>query len=143
MDITEAPTIPSTHDPKVATLQEAYAAFGRGDIAAVLDVLTDDVDFAAEPASTNAPWYGHTEGKDGVAHFFEAIGGAMEITDFTPVAYASNDTDVMAVVRWSYTARATGKTVSMNLHHWWTFRDGKICRFRGAEDSEQSVDALR
>jgi len=27
----------------------------------------------------------------------------------------------------------------MNLHHWFRFRDGKIARYRGTEDTQQAV----
>jgi len=30
----------------------------------------------------------------------------------------------------------------MNLHHYFRFRDGKIERYRGSEDSAQTVAAL-
>jgi len=137
------PILPTTHDPKVETMAAGYAAFSRGDIGGVLDLLADDIDWAAEPASSSAPWYGSFRGKAGAQAFFEQMVAVIEITDFTPVAYGSNDSDVFAIVRWAYTVRATGRTVEMHLHHWWRFADGKIVRFRGAEDSEQSVSALR
>ena len=40
------------------TIQGIYAAFGRGDVQAILDVLADDVDFASEPDQRIAPWHG-------------------------------------------------------------------------------------
>jgi len=42
----------------IKTITQVYEAFGRGDVAAVLDAVTDDVDWAAEAASSAAPWYG-------------------------------------------------------------------------------------
>ena len=31
----------------------------------------------------------------------------------------------------------------MDIHHWWRFRDGKICYYRGTEDTAQTDDLLR
>ena len=57
-------------DANIKTIAEVYQAFGRGDVAAIIDTVTDDVDWAAEAASSAAPWYGVRHGKDAVAAFF-------------------------------------------------------------------------
>lgn len=130
-------------DDNIKTIMNVYEAFGRGDVPAMLDVLTDDVDWAAETTSTVAPWYGARHGKDAVAAFFEAFGSTMDVEEFTPISFASNDTDVMTVVRFRVKARATGKTAAMNLHHYFRFRDGKISYYRGSEDSAQTIAVLQ
>ena len=37
-------------DANIKTIMSVYEAFGRGDVAAILDAVTDDVDWAAEAA---------------------------------------------------------------------------------------------
>ena len=130
-------------DVKIKTIEEVYQAFGRGDVAAILDAVTDDVDWATETSSTAAPWYGVRHGKDGVAAFFTAFGSAMEVEEFTPVSLAANDTDVLTVVRFRARSRSTGKTLAMDLHHYFKFRDGKIAYYRGTEDTAQTEAVLR
>lgn len=66
-------------DENTKTIQMVYEAFDRGDVQAILDAVTDDVDWATETSSTVAPWFGVRHGKDGVASFFEAFGSTMEI----------------------------------------------------------------
>jgi hypothetical protein len=88
------------------------------------------------------PWYGSDRGKDKVARFFNAIGSSVEVTEFTPLSFTANETDVMVAVRWAYTVHATGKRAVMTMQHWWRFADGKIVFFRGAEDTEQSAAAF-
>ncbi len=129
-------------DGNVETIKSVYEAFGRGDVQAILERLTDDVDWAAEAASDAAPWYGQRRGKDQVTGFFEGIGGALEVTEFTPLSFAANDNEVMVLIRFAVTARATGRTAAMNLHHYWRFRDGKIEYYRGSEDTAQTLEAL-
>lgn len=119
-----------------------YTAFGRGDVDAILAELADDIDWAAEAASTSVPWYGSHRGKGEVPRFFEKIGSSVEVTEFTPLSFASNETDVVATVRWAYTVNATGKSAAMYMQHWWRFADGKIVFFRGSEDTEQSATAF-
>jgi len=130
-------------DVKIKTIEQIYEAFGRGDVAAILDAVTDDVDWAAETTSTAAPWYGVRHGKDAVAAFFTAFGSAMEIEEFTPASLAANDTDVLTVVRCRARSRSTGKTITMDLHHNFKFRDGKIAYYRGTEDTAQTEATLR
>ena len=130
-------------DTNIKTIVQIYEAFGRGDVAAIPDGITDDVDWAAETTSTAAPWYGVRHGKESVAGFFAAFGSAMEVEEFTPVSFAANDTDVLTVVRFRARSRSTGKTVAMDLHHFFRFRDGKIAYYRGTEDTAQTEAALR
>ena len=130
-------------DVNIKIIKDVYDAFGRGDVAAVLDAVAEDVDWAAEAAGSGAPWYGVRHGKGEVAKFFEAYGTAMEVEEWTPLAFAASHADVHSVVRIRARSRATGKSVTMNLHHFFTLRDGKIAYYRGTEDTAQSEAALR
>jgi uncharacterized protein len=130
-------------DVNIDAIGQVYEAFGRGDVAAILDAVTDDVDWAAETSSTAAPWYGVRHGKDAVAAFFAAFGSAMEVEEFTPVSFAANHSDVLTVVRFRARSRRTGKTAAMDLHHFFQFRDGKIAYYRGSEDTAQTEAVLR
>jgi uncharacterized protein len=130
-------------DANIKTITAVYEAFGRGDVAAILDAVTDDVDWAAEAASSAAPWYGVRHGKDAVAAFFSDFGSTMEVEEFTPVSFAANDTDVLTVVRFRARSRGTGRTAQMDLHHYFKFRDGKIAYYRGTEDTAQTEQVLR
>jgi ketosteroid isomerase-like protein len=142
----DEPTIGATvsANDNLKTIQSVYEAFGRGDVAAILETVTDDVDWATEAADpAGAPWYGVRRGRDAVAAFFEAFGSTMEVEEFTPASYAANDTDVLTVVYMRARTRATGGSLAMDLHHRFTFRDGKIAYYRGTEDTAQTAAALR
>ena len=130
-------------DVKIKTIAQVYDAFGRGDVAAILAAVTDDVDWAAETTSAAAPWYVARHGKDAVAAFFAAFGSAMEVEEFTPVSFAANDTDVLTVVRFRARSRSTRKIAAMDLHHYFKFREGKIAYYRGTEDTAQTEAVLR
>ena len=132
----------SPSDPKIASVQRLYAAYGQGDVDAVLAELADDVDWAAEAAGTGVPWWGPYRGRGEVPRFFKEIGTNVDVTEFDLVSFTSNDTDVVATVHWTFTVNATGKTASMYMQHWWRFANGKIVFFRGSEDSAQSLAAF-
>lgn len=129
-------------DPKIAAVQNLYAAYGRGDIGAALAELAEDVDWAAVAAGDGAPWYGEFHGKAAVPAFFAAIAEHVDVTQFDVLGMTSNDTDVIATVQWSFTVRSTGRSAQMYMQHWWRFADGKIVLFRGSEDSDQTVRAF-
>jgi len=130
-------------DGNIKTIQAVYEAFGRGDLAFILDAVSDDVDWATDTSSTAAPWYGERVGKEGVTAFFEAFGTAMEVEEFTPRTFAATETEVLTVVRCRAKARATGKALDMNFHHYFVLSDGKISYYRGTEDTAQTEAVLR
>ena len=131
-------------EDNVKTVKRIYEAFGRGDVGTILDCLTDDVDWASEAAGDSAPWWGVRNGKQATTGFFEALGSATEVEEFTPLAFATTDDgDVLTVVRYRTRARATGKSAVMDLHHYFRFTDGKISYYRGTEDTEQTAAVLR
>ena len=141
--MTNTSTVTDTAQAHLESVGRLYAAYGRADIEAVLAEVSDDIDWAAEAASTTLPWYGPHTGKPAVARFFDEIGSNIDVSHFEVVGMTSNDTDVVATVHWSYTVKATGKTATMYMQHWWRFADGKIVFFRGSEDSEQAVNAFQ
>jgi ketosteroid isomerase-like protein len=130
-------------DDSIKLIQAVYEAFGRGDVEFILDSVTDDVDWATDTASTAAPWYGPHHGRAGVADFFQAFGATITVQRFDPGSFASNGTDVHAVVKLASTRIATGRTVEMNLHHWFQVRDGKIAYYRGTEDTALTEPLFR
>jgi ketosteroid isomerase-like protein len=121
------------------TVTEIYAAVGRGDVAAILDRVTDDVDWAAEASSLAAPWYGSRTGKAGVERFFGDLADHIEISAFEPHSLAAGDEHVHVLVDWTFRAHATGREASMQMHHYWRLRDGKVEHFRGSEDTEMTA----
>jgi ketosteroid isomerase-like protein len=129
-------------DENIETIKRIYEAFVKEDIQAILDGVTDDVDWATETSSTAAPWYGVRHGKEGVASFFESFGSAMEVQEFTPYAFAANDNEVHTVVHFRARSRSTGKAVNQELHHFFRFEDDKIAFHRATEDTAEIEAAL-
>jgi uncharacterized protein len=121
---------------------EIYDAVGRGDVAAILDRVSNDVDWAAEAASKTAPWHGPHPGKDGVASFFSELATSIEITAFTPYSFAAGEDNVHLLVDWTFRSVKTGREASMTMHHYWRLHDGKVTYFRGSEDTELTAQAL-
>jgi uncharacterized protein len=129
-------------DENIKTVQVIYEAFGRGDVARILDELTDDVDWAPEAQTGAAPWHRRYVGKDDVPAFFQSLAENITVTEFTPLSFTASETDVMCVIRFGMTSNVTGKSATADIHHWWRFRDGKIYFYRGTEDTALTQQIL-
>jgi ketosteroid isomerase-like protein len=75
----------------VAVVQQAYEAFGRGDIPAVLDSLTDDVEWTMQGPSV-IPFSGTFRGREGIAEFFGLLGDTIEFEQFEPRNFVGQGT---------------------------------------------------
>src|SRR6185295_8997859 len=92
----------------VKVVQDAYAAFGRGDLPGILERLAEDVDWEFKGPST-VPWAGHWRGRANVRDFFVKLAGAVEAQEFEPKQYVAQGDDVIAIGRYAATAKSTGK----------------------------------
>ncbi|MGZ4187923.1 MAG: nuclear transport factor 2 family protein [Solirubrobacteraceae bacterium] len=131
-----------SHQDDIRIVTDIYEAVGRGDVDAILERVTDDVDWAADVAAPTAPWHGPRSGKGGVASFFEDINTSIEISEFTPHSFAAGDGDVHLLVDWTFRPLTNGRQISMTMHHHWHLHDGKVARFRGSEDSALTAEAF-
>lgn len=137
-------TINSDHRSTVAGI---YEAFGRGDIAGVLAAVGDEPDWGLDPdASVVAavPWLARVSTRDEVASgYFAAVAADLEWHAFEPLAIGQDGDHVVAVLRASFTVRATGKTVDGLETHFFTFgTDGRIVRYRPILDTAAFIDAF-
>jgi ketosteroid isomerase-like protein len=130
-------------DSKIQIVHEIYEAFGRSDVPGILKHLTDDVDWASDSQDRHASWHGPHHGKDQVPGFFAGLAAQVEVLEFTPLSVASNETDVLTVVRFRTRSHATGREATMHLHHWWRFRGDKVYFYRGSEDTAQTAAVLK
>lgn len=118
------------------TVQDIYAAFGAGDIPAILGKLADDVDWGYGRGPNDVPWLQRRRGHDDVVGFFESLGG-LEFHNFAPKQLLEADSVVVALVDVDFTVKATAKRVTEEdeVHVWRFNADGKVARFKEGLDS--------
>jgi uncharacterized protein len=97
---------------------------GRGDIASIVDQVTDDVDWAAQAASHAAPWYGTRTGRPGVASFFSDFAASIEILTFEPHSFAVSEDAIHLLEDFTIRSLATGREAATMMHHYWRLREG-------------------
>ena len=120
----------------VEVVKSAYEAFGRGDVAEVLALLADDVDWSAP---MTLPHGGHFHGKDAVGGFFQGIGATWDPlrVELRQIAALSEDT-VIAVVEATGTLRSGGPG-GYGAAHQFTLRDGKVTAFQEYVDLDKPL----
>jgi hypothetical protein len=123
-----------------ATIQAAYAAFGRGDVAAILDMVTDDVEWTHH-GSIGLAYMGTFNGKAAVARWFGDVAELDGIQVFEPREFFAGP-DHVTVLGWERTkALPAGKVFESHWVHLFTLHDGKISRFVGTFDTAAAAAA--
>jgi ketosteroid isomerase-like protein len=116
--------------------QEIYAAFGRGDVAAILQRLAPDVEREYGATANAAPWLQPRRGRDGAAAFFAALAG-IDIHRFALKSLLAAGPTVVALVDIEFTVIATARRVveEDEIHLWHFGADGLVQRFRHRVDT--------
>jgi len=124
------------------TARQLYAAFGRRDLPAILDLLTDDVEWG-EPDNPHNPCGGTRHGHAGFLEW-ATIGRDAEDITVLDIHAVIAEGDAVAVVGYlECVARRTGRGYTSDFVHLLAFRDGRIARFREFFDTYAAAEAFR
>lgn len=124
-------------------VQDIYAAFGRGDVPAILDTLADKFEWHHHGPPDIVPWARSRHSREEVAEFFKTLAGAVEVEAFEPREYVAQGDKVVALGYFRARAKPTGRTFD---YHWameWTLRNGKVVQYRAYDDTAAIVAAFR
>ncbi len=130
----------------IDVIKSAYAAFGRGDLAAIYELVSPD-EFEAwgvvANAAARAPWHMDLKSKQDVPKYFAAVLGTLEPLRFEPSAFAAGGDYVYASLDMEYKVRASGKTLLMRgVVHRFKLAHGRIVEARVLEDTAATLEAL-
>jgi hypothetical protein len=127
-------------EQNVEFVKSVYGAFDRGDVPAVLGAFADDIEwYEAE----GMPYGGVYRGPEAVAQ--KVFGPITEDVDgFALVReeFIASDGTVAAVVRYTGTGKATGKSLDVPAVHVWDLSDGKLARFRQFIDTAKFAEVV-
>jgi len=124
------------------TAKDAYAAFGRGDIPAVLEVMTDDIEWVFPGSPDVVPLAGTHTGKQAVGAWFGTLDANVEFQAFEPREFIAQGDKLVVLLHIENTVRSTGGKLAVDEAHLWTFRDGKVAGFRVYTDTEAGAAAF-
>ncbi len=118
-----------------------YEAFKRGDIAAVLAQMAEEIEWVPS-AAPEIPYSGVRHGKTELQKWFADL-GAIDYQVFEPVEYVAQGDTVVVLVHSEGTMRHNGAKLVDNPVHFLTYRDGQCVRFRIFADTAAHLAAWR
>jgi ketosteroid isomerase-like protein len=127
----------------IAFVQSLYAAFGRGDIATIINGLASDVDWTVNGRSKDYPMLGNWKGPAGVQKFFQGVGEHEEVIEFSPKELFASEDRVCVLGHYAWKVRKTGRQVASDWVHIFTVRNGKVVKFKEFNDTAQFAEAYR
>jgi ketosteroid isomerase-like protein len=127
----------------IALVQNLYGAFGRGDIATIVNAMTPDVDWHSGGRASDYPGFGPRKGKAQVQEFFKIIGENNDFHSFSPREFHACDDKVFVLGDYEMTLKKTGKKMSSDWVHIFTIKDGKVAQFREFLDTALAAEAYR
>jgi ketosteroid isomerase-like protein len=127
----------------VDLVQAMYAAFGRGDIATIINATMPDIDWETVGRKTDFPDFGPRRGQSEVREFFGIVSKELNFSEFTPKEFHAVDDKVFVLGHYKMTVTKTGKTIDSDWVHIFTIRNGKVTSFREFLDTAQAAEAYR
>jgi ketosteroid isomerase-like protein len=128
----------------VQTVQEIYAAFGRGDVPSILDRCAENVAWEAWADNTaqqaGVDHLAPRQGRAGVAEFFGIV-GSFKVTDFQVLALLDGGDKVGAEVVIDAELPNGNRFRDEELHLWSFDADGKVSRMRHYVDTAKHMAA--
>ena len=126
----------------IRAVQELYAAFGNRDIKAILAMLSPDVEWG-EPSNPFNPAGGTRHGHAGFLEWANIGRQAEDIMVLEPRQFLSDNDSVAVVGYTKCVAKPTGKTYETDFVHLFTFKGGKVIRFKEFFDTYVAGEAFR
>jgi uncharacterized protein len=131
-----------SEEQNVRTVQEAYAAFKRGEIQGVLDTLTENIEWHT-PGEGLFPQGGTHRGKESVGRFFQTIDATIVFGIFEPQTFVAQGDNVVAVGRYDGTVKATGQHFQSDFVMTFKFDGEKIVRYQEYMDTAALAQAYQ
>jgi uncharacterized protein len=123
-------------------VQQAYGHFQRGDIPAVVDLLSEDVEWRLtelEGVPVADTWHGREQ----VGQFFQALADTQEVRQFELREFIAQDDKVVALGHYAWHVNSTGREWESDFAHVFTVRDGRVRGFQEYANTAAIADAFR
>jgi uncharacterized protein len=127
----------------ISVVQSLYAAFGRGEIAAIVNAMTPDAPWTVTGRRSDYPLLGTRAGQAGVQEFFATLNKTQEAKEFTQREFYAVDDKVFVLGHYTWTIRKNGRTADSDFIHIFTVRNGKVVAFLEFTDTAAFAEAYR
>ena len=139
------PTAGTTARTPLETVRALYAAFGAGDMDALLSLIDEDVDWSIQvdtPGGDLVPMFRNGGGHQAVLHYF---GGVAELDwhTFEPRELYADGDRVVVLLHLAFTHRGTGKSAELDEIHRFEVRGGRVVHYRPYCDTAAFIEVFR
>jgi ketosteroid isomerase-like protein len=122
----------------VDIMEETYAAFGAGDIPAVLGAMDPGIEWYEAEGNpympSGEPWVGPNTILN---ELFMRLGSEWDGFAVHPETFHDAGDVVVMEGRYSGTYLPTGRSLDAQVSHVWTLKDGKVTKFQQYVDTAQ------
>src|SRR5215211_555682 len=126
-------------DPRILEIVDStYAAFSRGDVEAVLELMHPDVEWHPPPTSVDPQ---PLHGRDAVREYLEP--NFFESQSAEPVEVTVEGDRVLVEARVRAVGAGSGVELDATAFHLHVFRDDQVIRFEAYVDRDQAMAAFR
>ena len=125
----------------VGVVRRAYEDFKSGNVAGVLDSLTEDVDWRL-PEISGTGFSGRRKGRESVGGFFSSLAEEQDVVSFEPREFVAQGDKVVALGNYRWRVKKNGREYGGEWAHVFTVRDGKIAGFHEYMDSAAAAAAF-
>ncbi len=128
----------------IQTVQSIYAAFGQGNIPALLGHLGENIEWEYGTLDAGVPWLQSRRGLAEVPRFFESL-SALEFQRFHPKVLLESGNVVVALIDVAVVAKANGRSIveEDEVHIWRFDNRGRVVRFCHRLDTHKHWLALQ
>jgi uncharacterized protein len=128
----------------VTIVKDLYAAFGRGDIPAVLGAMSSDIHWYEAESNpympSGEPWIG----PDVVLNsLFMKLGAEWDGFTVHPKAFHDAGDSVIVEARYTGTYKPTGRSMDAQVCHVWDVKGGKLTRFQQYVDTAKLQSVMK
>ena len=123
-------------------VQRIYGSFRDGDIPAMLDSLSEDVQWVTAEIE-GVPTGGNRHGHEQVGQFFQTLSDTQEVRQFELREFVAQDDKVIALGHYAWHVKSTAREWESDFAHVLSVRDGKITRFQEYANTAALAGAFR
>lgn len=120
-------------NPSAQIVMAVYEKFGKGDVAGILAMSSDEVWFDIQDRMFDAKARTF-KGKAAVGQFFQELGSKFQYTKFQPTRFVADGDDVFILIDAEYKHLSSGKMYASTYTHHFKVVNGKVTFFRGLDD---------
>lgn len=123
-------------------VQQAYENFKTGNIQALLEQLSEDVEWQL-PDIANVPFAGKREGREQVGQFFIVLADVQDVLQFEPGEFVAQGDKVISLGHYMWRVKSNSREYGGDFAHVFTISDGKISGFHEYMDTAAAANAFQ